>query len=92
MSWIQITIIIMLVLIIVPIPLAWIIGSLFPDGNMQKHSQRIRRLLVREWKRIFLYGTLISLMFIFARDYVLQVTLIGAAILIGRAVALSRNK
>jgi len=92
MSLFSIIAIILLVLIIVPVPLVWIIGSIFPDGNMQKHAKQIRSFLAREWMRMLFIGAFIILLFLFARDYAIQVTLISAAILIGRAVALSRNK
>jgi len=92
MNAISIITIVLLVLIIVPIPLVWIIGSIFPDGNMQKHAQRIRQVLSIEWKRILAGVIFVALLFVFAREYAWQVTLIGVAILIGRAVALSRGK
>jgi len=92
MNAIGIITILLLALIIIPVPLVWIISSIFPDGNMQKHADRIRRALSIEWKRILAGVIFVALLFVFAREYAWQVTLIGVAILIGRAVALSRNK
>jgi len=84
--------IVILALIFVPIPLVWIITTLFPDGYTKNQAQRVRNFFLREWKRILLCGAVIALLVAFAPDYALQVILIGAAILIGRAVAVSRNR
>ncbi|MCL2572226.1 MAG: hypothetical protein FWE11_07465 [Defluviitaleaceae bacterium] len=77
-----------LVLVVVPIPLVWVLSNLFPEGQ----SLKIRDFIIREWKRILLCGIAAVLLFAFAPEYALQVILIGAAILIGRAIAINRNK
>jgi len=92
MSFFGVVTIVLLVLIVVPIPLVWILGSIFPDGNMEKHAKRISVYVKREWMRILFCGVCIILLFIFARENVLQIVLVGAALFIGRAVAVGRNK
>ena len=84
--------IVLLVLILVPIPLVWIITTIFPDGYTKSQAQRMHKFFIGEWKRILLCVVVIVMIFIFSPDNALQVTLIGAAILIGRAVAVSRNR
>ena len=91
MSGMQIAALVILVLIIAPIPLAWAIGTAFPKGFTATHTQRIQAFVKKEWSRILLCGGVIVLMFIFAPDYALQVTLIGAAILVGRFFAVMRR-
>ena len=87
MNGFQILAIVILVLIVVPLPLVWAVGTVFPNGFTNKHAQNIRDYAIREWKRIAVCGIIIVLMFIFAPDYALQVTLFGAAILVGRYLA-----
>jgi len=92
MSAVTIVWIVLLALILVPLPLAWIIGAVLPDGYTKSQAQRVKQFFAREWKRIALCGVFMVLLFTFARDYALQVTLLGAAILIGRAVAVGRGR
>ena len=92
MNGVTIAGIVILALVLVPIPLVWIITTVFPDGYTKSQAQRIRNFFIREWKRLLLCSAVIVLLFGFAPDYALQVTLVGAAILIGRAVAVSRNR
>jgi len=87
----QIASLVILILIIVPIPLAWAIGILFPNGYTKTNTEKITAFVKKEWSRILLCGGVIALMFIFAPDYALQVTLIGAAILAGRFFAVMRR-
>jgi len=91
MNGITIAWVVLLVLVLVPIPLVWVIMAVFPDGFTKSQALRIRGFIIREWKRIILCGVAAGVLFIFAREYALQVILIGAAILIGRAVAVSRT-
>ena len=91
MDGFQILAIIILVLIVVPLPLVWVIGTIFPNGVTRKHARQIREYAAREWKRIAACGVVIVMMFIFAPDYALQVTLLGAAILVGRYFAVRRR-
>ena len=91
MDGFQIVAIILLVLIVVPLPLVWVIGTVFPNGFTKKHADGIREYAVREWRRIVFSGVIIVAMFIFAPDYALQVTLLGAAILVGRYFAVRRR-
>jgi len=92
MNGASIAAIVLLVLILVPIPLVWIITTVFPDGYTKSQAFRVRKFFIREWKRILICGIIVVILFIIAPDYALQLTLVGAAILIGRAVAVSRNK
>jgi len=92
MSGIAIAGIVLLVLIIVPIPLVWVISTIFPDGYTASHTQRIRRFISRERRRILVCGVFIAATFLFAPDYALQVILIGGAIFVGWVVAASRNR
>jgi len=92
MSGLQFAALVLLILIVVPMPLVWLIGIVFPNGYTKGHSQRIGDYFKKEWKRILLCGVVVGLMFVFARDYALQVTLLGAAVLVGRFLAVSRNK
>jgi len=87
----QIAALVILVLIVVPLPLFWLIGTLFPNGYTREHTRRISGLFRKEWKRVLLCGVVIALVFIFARENALQVTLLGAAILLGRFIAVSRG-
>ena len=92
MSGLQIVALVILVLIVVPLPLVWLIGTVFPSGYTQAHTRLIGEYFRKEWQRILLCGVVIGLMFVFARDYAIQVTLLGAAILAGRFLAVRRNK
>jgi len=92
MTGMQIAAIVVLVLIVLPIPLAWVIGTLFPDGYTKTHTQKIKDFVKKEWSRIILVGGVIALMFVLAPDNALQVTLIGAAILAGRFFAIMRRR
>ena len=92
MSGFQIAALILLVLVVVPLPLVWVIGTVFPNGYTKEHAQRIGEYFRKEWKRILLCGVAVVLMFVFAREYALQVTLIGAAVLVGRFLAARRNR
>ena len=91
MSGFQIAALVMLILVVVPVPLVWLIGTLFPNGYTQEHALRISGYFRKEWKRALLVGVVIGLLFVFARDYAIQVTLLGAAILVGRFLAGMRN-
>jgi len=91
MGGMQIAAIVILALIILPIPLAWAVGAAFPSGYQAAHTARIKDFARREWPRILLCGAVMVLMFIFAPDNALHVTLIGAAILIGRFIAVMRK-
>ena len=92
MSLAAITAIVLLVLVVVPVPLVWVITTIFPDGYTKSQAQRLRGFITQEWKRILLCGVFVVALLIFAPDYTLQLILIGAAILIGRAIAVSRNR
>jgi len=91
MSGFQIAALVMLILVVVPVPLVWLIGTLYPNGYPQEHALRISGYFRKEWKRALLVGVVIGLLFVFARDYAIQVTLLGAAILVGRFLAGMRN-
>ena len=88
----QVVALVLLILVVVPLPLVWIIGTVFPNGYTKGHAQRIGEYFRKEWKRILLCGVAVALMFAFAREYALQVTLIGAAVLVGRFLAVGRNR
>ena len=92
MSGFQVAALVILVLIVVPLPLVWLVGTLFPNGYTQAHTQRISELFRKEWKRVLLCGVIIAVVFVLAPDNALQVTLLGAAVLLGRFIAVSRNK
>jgi len=92
MTAFQIAALVILVLIIVPLPLVWLIGTLFPNGYTHEHTRRISEIFCKEWKRVLLCGVVIALVFVFARDNALQAALLGAAILLGRFIAVSRNR
>ena len=82
--------IVLLVLIIVPIPLVWVVSTVFPDGYTKNHARRMREFISRERRRIIIGGVFIVILFFFARDYALQVVLIGGAVLVGWVVAKSK--
>ena len=87
----QIILIILLILIVVPLPLVWAIGTIFPNGYTDGHTQRIRGYFIREWRRILICAVIVGVMFIVSPDRALQVTLIGAAFLVGRFFAVGRG-
>jgi len=91
MSGFQVAALVITVLILVPLPLVWLIGMLFPNGYTQAHTRRISEFFRQEWKRVLLCGVVIVVVFVIAPDNALQVTLLGAAILLGRFIAVSRN-
>ena len=91
MSGFQVLAIVILVLIVMPLPVVWVIGTVFPNGFTRKHAKHIRGYAIKEWKRIAVCGLVIVMMFIFAPDYALHVTLFGAAILVGRYFAVRRR-
>ena len=92
MGSMQIASLILLILIVVPLPLVWAIGMIFPNGYTKNHTRQIRDYFAKEWKRILLCGVLVGLMFALVPDYALQVTLLGAAVFVGRFFAINRNK
>jgi len=92
MSGFQVVSLILLVLIVLPLPLFWLIGTVFPNGYTQAHTRHIGGLFRKEWKRVLLCGAVVALVFVFSRDNALQVTLLGAAVLLGRFIAVSRNR
>ena len=92
MSAIQIVMLVIIVLIIVPMPLAWLIGTLFPNGYTQAHTQRMSELFRKEWKRILLCGAVIILLLLaLPRDNAITFVLLALAVLAGRLIAVSRN-
>ena len=84
--------IVLLVLILVPIPLVWVISTVFPDGYTKNHAKGIREFIMRERRRILVCGGFIAILFFFAPDYALQVIIFGGAALVGWVVARSRNR
>ena len=92
MDGLQIVVLVLLILVVVPLPLVWVIGTVFPHGYTKDHARRIGEYFRREWKRILVCGVVVALMFVFMRDYALQATLLGAAVLVGRFLALGRGR
>ena len=92
MGGLQVLTLIILALIVVPLPLAWLVGTLFPNGYTKAHTQWISGLARKEWKRILLCGVVIVCIFIFAQDNALQFALVAVAVLMGRLVAVSRSQ
>ena len=78
---------VILALIVVPIPFAWLIGKLFPNGYTQAHTRRISEVIHKEWKRVLLCAVVIWVASVFWPGNVLQVSLIAIAILLGRFIA-----
>ena len=92
MEPLHIAALVLLILAVVPVPLAWLIGTIFPDGNVKSQADRFRSYVRREWKRLLVCAAAIALAFVLMPDHALQVLLIGAAILAGRWVAVARSR
>ena len=92
MTALQIAALVILVLIVVPLPLFWLIGVLFPNGYTQEHTRRISEIFRKERKRVLLCGVVIALVFVFSPDNALQVALIGVAIILGRFIAVGQGR
>ena len=88
----QIAALVLLILVVVPLPLVWVIGTVFPNGYTKEHARRIGAYFRKEWKRVLFCGVFIALVFVFARAYAIQVALFGAAILVGWFLAVNRNR
>jgi len=91
MNGFTIAALIILALVVVPLPLAWLIGTLFPNGYTREHTRRIGEIIYKEWKRVLLCGVVIWLVSVFSPGNVLQATLIVVAILLGRFIAVGRK-
>ena len=92
MNAIQIIMLVIIVLIIVPMPLAWLIGNLFPNGYTQAHTQRISELFRKEWKRILLCGGVIVILLIaLPRDNAITFVTLALAVMAGRLIAVGKN-
>ena len=93
MSAMQIFMLVLILLIVVPMPLAWLVGTLFPNGYTRAHAQRVGELFRKEWKRVLLCGVVILvLLVVFPRGDSVRFILIAVAVLMGRMVAVGRNK
>ena len=92
MSGLQIVMLVIIMLIIVPIPLAWLIGTLFPNGYTQAHTQRVSAIFRKEWKRILLCGGVIAVLLIaLPRDNAITFVTLALAVMAGRLIAVGRN-
>ncbi|MCL2379126.1 MAG: hypothetical protein FWC77_08385 [Defluviitaleaceae bacterium] len=92
MSGLQIMALVILAVIVVPLPLAWLIGTLLPNGYTQAHTRRIINFFTNEWKRILLCGVVIWLVSVFSPDNIWRVVMVAVAILLGRFIAVSRSR
>ena len=80
-----------LAFIILPLPLAWVAGKLFPHGASREHITRLREFVKAKFLRLVLCGIAVVALFIIAPDNALQVLLIGGAILVGWFLARLKN-